>query len=229
MSSPTLSSASSSGIIYALVSRGSQILAEHSTTTGNFHQITQTILSKIPPNNSKLTYVYDRYLFHYISENGLVFLCMADDKFGRRIPFAFLQDTMERFVSAYTDEDIRDATPLGLNGFSRVLARQMDYYSRSSDDAIRQVRGEISQVKDVMVQNIERVLERGDRIDLLVDKSYGLSNAAFAFRKRSTALKRQYWWRNQRLLALVVFAAVVFVYLIISSACGFPTWSKCRT
>ncbi|KAJ2623872.1 hypothetical protein H4R22_005088, partial [Coemansia sp. RSA 1290] len=58
--------------------------------------------------------------------------------------------------------------------------------------------------------------------------SNNLNNAAFAFRKRSTALKRKYWWRNQKLMATVVFAIIIFVYLLISSACGFPTWSQCR-
>ena len=44
---------------------------------------TQTILSKIPPNNSKLTYVWEQYLFHYISEGGFTYLVMADDSAGR--------------------------------------------------------------------------------------------------------------------------------------------------
>ena len=44
---------------------------------------TQTILSKIPPNNSKLTYVWEQYLFHYISEGGFTYLVMADDAAGR--------------------------------------------------------------------------------------------------------------------------------------------------
>ncbi|KAJ1860459.1 hypothetical protein LPJ73_001361 [Coemansia sp. RSA 2703] len=220
----------SSGIIYALVSRGPVILAEHSNMTSNLQQVTQAILERIPSTDSKLTYVYDRFLFHYISERGRIHLCMTDDKFGRRIPFAFLQDMAQRFADAFSDEEVEVAPAYGLNSFARTIARQMDYYSRNPQvDAIRQAQGEISQVKDVMVQNIERMLERGDRINILVDKTNTLNNAAFAFRKRSTALKRQYWWRNQKLMAIVVFAVLVFVYLLVSSACGFPTWSKCRT
>lgn len=46
---------------------------------------TQTILSKIPPNNSKLTYVWEQYLFHYISEGGFTYLVMADDSAGRYV------------------------------------------------------------------------------------------------------------------------------------------------
>lgn len=40
-----------------------------------------------------------------------------------------------------------------------------------------------------MVHNIERVLERGERIELLVDKTDNLNQQAFAFKKRSTQLK----------------------------------------
>jgi vesicle-associated membrane protein 7 len=54
---------------------------------------------------------------------------------------------------------------------------------------LKQVHGEIEQVKDVMVHNIERVLERGERIELLVDKTDNLNQQAFAFKKRSTQLK----------------------------------------
>ena len=63
----------------------------------------QSIIDKIPAEDSKCTYVYDRYLFHYIRQDGIVYLCMGDEAFGRRIPFAFLiaiQKDFESFVSA---------------------------------------------------------------------------------------------------------------------------------
>ena len=44
---------------------------------------TETILSKIPPNNSKLTYVWEQFHFHYVSEGGITYLVMADDTAGR--------------------------------------------------------------------------------------------------------------------------------------------------
>jgi vesicle-associated membrane protein 7 len=34
----------------------------------------------------------------------------------------------------------------------------------------------VAEVKDVMVDNIERVLQRGERIELLVDKADGLAS-----------------------------------------------------
>ena len=47
-------------IIYGLVARGSTVLAEYSSSTGNFTQITRRILEKIPQQDGKMSYVYDR-------------------------------------------------------------------------------------------------------------------------------------------------------------------------
>ncbi|RIB09525.1 vesicle-associated membrane protein [Gigaspora rosea] len=202
-------------LIYGLVARGSVILAEHTNSSGNFTQVTQAILEKIPPNNSKLTYVYDRYLFHYICEDGLTYMCMADDSFGRRVPFAFLQDIKERFLANYSRERINEAPTYGLNEFSKVISKQMEYFSSNPEaDKLKKVHGEIEQVKDVMVHNIERVLERGERIELLVDKTDNLNQQAFAFKKRSTALRRSMWWKNTKLLFLIGFVTLVSFLIV---------------
>jgi len=33
--------------------------------------------------HSKLTYIWEQYLFHYVSEGGYTYLVMADDSAGR--------------------------------------------------------------------------------------------------------------------------------------------------
>lgn len=50
-----------------------------------------------------------------------------------------------------------------------------------------------------MVQNLERVLQRGERIELLVQKTEELQTNAATFRKTSTDLKRHFWWRNVKI------------------------------
>ncbi|KAF0554955.1 synaptobrevin domain-containing protein [Gigaspora margarita] len=184
-------------LIYGLVARGSVILAEHTNSSGNFTQVTQAILEKIPPNNSKSTYVCDRYLFHYICEDGLTYMCMADDSFGRRIPFAFLQDIKERFLTNYSRERINEAPTYDLNEFSKIISKQMEYFSSNPEaGTLKKVHGEIDQVKDIMVHNVERILERGERIELLVDKTDN---------------------PNQRSTALRVLASLNFCFIIYPS------------
>ena len=42
--------------------------------------------------------MYDAHTFHYAVEGGLVFMCMADGDFGRRLPFAFIDDIVRRWT-----------------------------------------------------------------------------------------------------------------------------------
>jgi hypothetical protein len=39
-----------------------------------------------------------RYVFHYIVEDRITYLCMSDDQNKRRVPFAFLEDVKTRWV-----------------------------------------------------------------------------------------------------------------------------------
>lgn len=67
-------------ILYALVARGSVVLAENSATATNATTISRQILDKIPgDSDSHVSYSQDRYIFHVKRTDGLTVLCMADD------------------------------------------------------------------------------------------------------------------------------------------------------
>lgn len=66
-------------ILFSVVARGTVVLAKYATCAGNFTEVTEQILSKIPPHDDKLTYSHGNYLFHYIAENKLVYFCITDD------------------------------------------------------------------------------------------------------------------------------------------------------
>jgi len=56
------------------------------------------------------------------------------------------------------------------------------------------------QIRTIMVENIEKILERGDRIELLVDKTATMQDGAFHFKKQSKGLRRALWMKNAKLL-----------------------------
>ncbi|KAE9399626.1 VAMP/synaptobrevin-like protein [Gymnopus androsaceus JB14] len=184
-------------LIHALVAQGSTILAEHKAGSRDFSQATQTILSKIPPNNSKLTYVWENYLFHYISEGGFTYLVMADDSAGR--------------TAAY-----------GLQGtFAPTIANLVNTYNTAPPvDEIARAQTELNQVKDIMVQNVEQILSRGERIELLVDKTDVMAGQATAFRRGARNVRRQMWWKNKKILCLGILVALVLLWVLLAQFCG---------
>ncbi|KAL0958971.1 hypothetical protein HGRIS_014283 [Hohenbuehelia grisea] len=209
-------------LIHALVSAGPTILAEHSAGKRDFSQATQTILSKIPPNNSKLTYVWEQYLFHYISEGGFTYLVMADDSAGRRMPFAFLADLQRKFTSAPSSSASSDSPAYSSQGsFGPVIADLMHTYNTAPPpDELVRAQTELNHVKDIMVQNVEQILSRGERIELLVDKTDVMAGQATAFRRGARSVRRQMWWKNTRVLALSILVGLVLVWILAAQFCG---------
>jgi len=50
-----------------------------------------------------------------------------------------------------------------------------------------------------MVDNIEKVLERGGRLELLVEKTSAMNNNTLRFKRQSRRYKNNLWWSNIRL------------------------------
>uniref|UniRef100_A0A3B1JX26 Vesicle-associated membrane protein 4 n=1 Tax=Astyanax mexicanus TaxID=7994 RepID=A0A3B1JX26_ASTMX len=60
------------------------------------------------------------------------------------------------------------------------------------------VQSQVDEVIDVMQENISKVIERGERLDDLQDKSESLSDNASAFSSRAKQLHRRMWWRDMK-------------------------------
>ncbi|CAH0473132.1 unnamed protein product [Peronospora belbahrii] len=209
-------------IVYALVSREKTVLAEYTATSGNFPTVTRVLLAKIPPTDGSMSYVYDRHIFHYIVENGVTYLCMADDELKRRIPFLFLNEMKTSFQTLYGPR-IFSAIAFAMNDeFQHEIHRLLDYYNAHPDaDALSRVKQQIDDVKDIMIENIDKVLERGEKFELLVDRTDKLNRQAVKFEHSSIHLRKSMWKRNLKLWLLLGLVGLFFVYLVISMACGF--------
>ncbi|GAA6060167.1 hypothetical protein JCM10212_005168 [Sporobolomyces blumeae] len=214
-------------LLHALVARGSTILSEHDASGSNqYSTVTQTLLSKIPPNDSKLTYAADEILIHYQKASGVTAMVVSEDSAGRRMPFSFLNQLHRQFVSTFPNSS--DLPPYGANSFAPEIAKLMRQYEENPpQDAIKQAQAELAATKDVMVKSIDAVLSRGERIEILVDRTDEMSQQARAFRKRSTVLRRKMWWKNVKVLIAIGFSAMLLFYFLVASACGLNLHS-CR-
>ena len=94
--------------------------------------------------------------------------------------------------------------------FGPVIAQLMTQYNTNPPtDELARAQTELAQVKDIMVQNVEQILSRGERIELLVDKTDTMASQATAFRRGARTVRRSMWWKNTRILALSVVVGLV--------------------
>uniref|UniRef100_A0A1A9W6F0 Vesicle-associated membrane protein 7 n=1 Tax=Glossina brevipalpis TaxID=37001 RepID=A0A1A9W6F0_9MUSC len=216
-------------ILYSVISRGTTVLAKYAECVGNFAEVTDQIISKITLENHKLTYSHGDYLIHYVCENKLIYMCITDNEFERARAFLFLTDIKQKFIQTYGLQ-VATALAYAMNTeFSKILANQMNFFSQSREvDAISKVHGQIDELKDIMVKNIDNLRDRGEKLELLVNKTENLSNNAVAFRKASRNLARQMFWKNIRLYVVLGLIVIFIIYVITSMICGGLAWQGCR-
>jgi len=70
-----------------------------------------------------------------------------------------------------------------------------------------------------MVDNIERVLERGEKIELLVDKTDNLRFQADRFHKTGRSLRSKMWWQNMKVKLLILIIVILIAVIIFASVC----------
>lgn len=164
-------------LLYTVISRGNTILCKYADCVGNFSEVTENLISKIQLTNHKLTYTHGAYLFHYICADKLIYMCITDDEFERSRAFIYLSEIKKKFLSTY-GLTAATALPYAMNTeFSRVIANEMKTCNESKEyDSLTRVHGQIDELKDIMVKNIENVTARGERLELLVNKSENLRN-----------------------------------------------------
>ncbi|XP_023540193.1 putative vesicle-associated membrane protein 726 [Cucurbita pepo subsp. pepo] len=209
-------------LIYSFVARGTVIIAEYTGFSGNFTSIASQCLQKLPASNNKFTYNCDGHTFNYLVENGFTYCVVAIEAAGRQIPIAFLERVKEDFNKRYGGGKASTAAAKSLNKeFGSKLKDHMQYCVDHPEEIskLAKVKAQVSEVKGVMMENIEKVLDRGEKIELLVDKTENLRSQAQDFRTQGTKMKRKMWYQNMKMKLIVFGIVLALILIIILSIC----------
>eukprot|EP01018_Ginkgo_biloba_P021206 Gb_10498 [translate_table: standard] len=209
-------------LIYSFVARGTVILAEYTEFTGNFTSIANQCLQKLPSSNNKFTYDCDHHTFNYFVEDGFTYCVVADESVGRQIPMAFLERIKDDFKKRYGGGRADIAVANSLNKeFGPKLKEHMEYCVSHPEEInnFSKVKAQVSEVKGVMMDNIEKVLERGETIEVMVDKTNNLRSQAQDFRNQGNQIRRKMWFQNMKIKLIVLGIILSLILIIWLSVC----------
>ena len=99
---------------------------------------------------------------------------------------------------------------------------------------------EIDSTVGIMRDNINKVSERGARLDSLQDKTDNLAVSAQGFRRGANRVRKQMWWKDMKMrMCLIVGIIILLVVIIVPSGeyCygevnnepALITYSRCNT
>jgi synaptobrevin family protein YKT6 len=107
---------------------------------------------------------------------GVAFVCITDEEYPPPVAHNLLGKIGGEFRSKYPRtayaEFTKDSPPLSFPELTSYLAK---YQNPEEADSIMKINKELEETKIVMMQTIDSMMERGEKIDNLVAKSDGLS------------------------------------------------------
>lgn len=196
-----------------------------------------------------ISYMYDgKYVFHCLestAEIGLRFLVMTEKIAGIRMPYKFLLHLRQAFLSKYgAEQPLRSVALAYSDTFGPTMKDLHSKYndciekgieelpdgavdsaggsSGSSLSDLMRVREQVDAIQNVMVENIDEIFARSDKIDILVNRAESIMENTFEFRRQAQQYQRMMWWRQKKLIVGVFVAAVSSLAIVMSIEFGLP-------
>ncbi|ORX87525.1 synaptobrevin [Basidiobolus meristosporus CBS 931.73] len=76
------------------------------------------------------------------------------------------------------------------------------------------VQQQVDEVVNIMQDNVNQVMERGERLDTLNHKAEDLESGALQFRRGANKVRKNMWWKNCK-LKLIIIAVLIILLLVI--------------
>lgn len=110
-----------------------------------------------------------------------------------------------------------NARALGLKSsrtsLEQMLARVADYAGRSK---IQDVQKEVGAVTELMHQNMQQVIERQEKLEVLVEKSADLETYSDTFRRQAKTVERRFCFRKYKLTLIAILIIVILLLIVIT-------------
>ncbi|XP_065379710.1 vesicle-associated membrane protein 1 isoform X1 [Macaca fascicularis] len=86
----------------------------------------------------------------------------------------------------------------------------------TSNRRLQQTQAQVEEVVDIIRVNVDKVLERDQKLSELDDRADALQAGASQFESSAAKLKRKYWWKNCKMMIMLGAICAIIVVVIVS-------------
>jgi vesicle transport protein SEC22 len=158
---------------------------------------------------SKLTF------FSYVIQDSIVFLCICDQSYPRKLAFTYLADLASEFTTTYPSQQYLapSCRPYAYVEFDTFIQKTKKTYQdvRASSNLDR-IQDELKDVTKVMTKNIEDLLYRGDSLERMGDMSSRLREDSRKYKKAAVRINWELLLKQYGPFAGLGFIMLVFFF-----------------
>ena len=146
--------------------------------------LTKTFLKRTNPGQRQ-SVSHEGYVVHcFVRPDGLGGTVTTDEEYPARVAFSMLGQLLEDFVGQHGDAWKNVEQPESVV-FDKATEYLTQYQDPTKADKVTKIQKDLDETTQILHQTIDSVLERGVKLDSLVDKSNDLSAQSKLFYKQA--------------------------------------------
>ncbi|KAJ1568582.1 hypothetical protein HK405_000298 [Cladochytrium tenue] len=85
-----------------------------------------------------------------------------------------------------------------------------------SANKVQQVQAQVDEVMNIMHDNINKAMQRGEELESLNTKTEDLQNSSLQFKKGANEVRKQMWWKDFKMKMILGGVILAIIAIIIS-------------
>ena len=209
-------------IFYSCIRVDPRTTIEHASRGGTYGKAAHAVSDIIDASHDRrASYSTDNVVFHVQVAGRVIFIAVCDPEFKQLQAFTYLKKIREAYQ---TNKGPHPHSSLGA-----VLKREMENFNSGKGDKLQALQQDIESVRGIMLENVDQLLERGEKINVLVAETEQLNEQSDQFFHSSRDLKRAMWWKNVKIMLLIALVLIIVIFVIVLIACGGFDFHKCKS
>ena len=142
---------------------------------------------------------------------------MLSEQLDDKVAFSFLDEVNKEILSHYSGEELMNMNSSQLNKGKEILIKEMRFYnSKPITTGKGEVIDNLNLAKNAVLENIENLLDRNNKIDMIIEKSNSLNDTSYIMSNVAKKIQIKESERKNRYVILIISLIVIvliFLYM----------------
>ncbi|KAG5897805.1 hypothetical protein JTB14_011806 [Gonioctena quinquepunctata] len=118
-------------------------------------------------------------------------------------------------VTAFENMSAGDSLAPSAGGEDGIVGGPRTPQQVAAQRRLQQTQAQVDEVVDIMKTNVEKVLERDQKLSELDDRADALQQGASQFEQQAGKLKRKFWLQNLKMMIIMGVIGLVILIIIV--------------
>ena len=130
------------------------------------------------------------------------------------VAFSYLADLKKKFLATFDNQKIQSSYSYQLKIFSEEIHKLSEFYIKNPQSKLAMLKNNINLTSEIMHENVEKLFQRNEKLDITLQKSNNLLGSSDVFYKNIHKMKMKQKYKRLKYMAFFILVLLIMGFLI---------------